>query len=59
MIIEQRNKQLCEAYRAGEPMTSISKRTGISCSQLSRIFRSMNIKRMKYELDKQYFEQNL
>lgn len=56
--IEARNRMLSQAYQAGEPMTSISKRTGISCTQLSRIFRSLNVKRAKYELDQTYFEAN-
>lgn len=58
MNIEQRNEILCRAYESGESMTSISKRTGISCSQLSRIFRAKNIQRTKFELDKSFFESN-
>lgn len=54
----ERDKLLIAAYASGEPMTSIFRRTGVSLSQLSRIFRAANIKRKKYELDLDFFEQN-
>lgn len=58
MNIKERNIILCKAYEDGEPMTSISERYGISCTQLSRIFRASAIKRKVFELDLQYFEAN-
>lgn len=58
MNIEERNKLLCNAFKNGEKMTSISNRTGISCTQLSRIFREAGVKRKLYELDLDFFELN-
>ena len=58
MNIKERNIILCKAYEDGEPMTSISERYSISCTQLSRIFRASAIKRKVFELDLQYFEAN-
>lgn len=53
---QERNEKLRAAYQNGETITSISARTGISPSQLSRIFRATETKRKIYELDKEYFD---
>jgi len=58
MDIDERNKKLCDLYKSGIPMTKISKDYNISCTQLSRIFKFYNVKRKKFELDKDYFENN-
>lgn len=58
MDIQKRNQALCDAYSNGETMTSIKERTGISCSQLSRIFKEAGVQRKKYELDLKFFEEN-
>ena len=58
MNITNRNKVLCEMYQSGLTIPQISKQSGLSMTQLSRIFRKNKVKRKKYELDKDYFESN-
>jgi len=56
MDIIERNKALCEMYKNGATIPQISKQSGISMTQLSRIFRENGVQRKKYELGKDYFE---
>lgn len=58
MDIDKRNKNLCEMYVSGYTIPQISRDSGLSMSQLSRIFRASGVKRKKYELDLEYFETN-
>lgn len=58
MDLEERNKRLCELYAAGNTIPQISRECGLSPTQLSRIFRSHGVKRKKYELDKQFFDEH-
>mgnify|MGYP000484880812 CR=1 FL=1 len=58
MNIAERNRMLCEMYSNGATIPQISKHSGLSMTQLSRIFRKNGVKRKKYELDREYFELN-
>ena len=53
---DERNKGLAEQYISGKPMTTISSETGISCTQLSRIFRSLGVERKKFEVELDFFD---
>lgn len=56
--MEERNKRLARDYQNGMTLKEISVESGLSKTQLSRIFRSLGAKRPKYELDKEYFDCN-
>ncbi|MBD3408401.1 MAG: hypothetical protein GF411_19920 [Candidatus Lokiarchaeota archaeon] len=58
MDIKKRNEILANDYLSGKTLQYISDSSGLSKSQLSRIFRELGVKRKKYELDKDYFDSN-
>ena len=56
--IDQRNEELSKLYKSGQTLSQISKQSGLSTGQLSRIFKKRGVVRPKYELDLVYFEAN-
>lgn len=58
MDLVERNKKLCDMYASGKTIPQISEESGVSPTQLSRIFRANDIKRKKYELDAEFFKEH-